>query len=73
MWCTRCLQLLGGLLHYVDSEQIAVLDTVSVNDGRWHYVETRWAQTGQLIISLDHGLFQVSDALGADWAAHHLA
>ena len=56
------MQLVDGHLHYIDSEQTAVLDSQRVDDGQWHYVETRWAQTGQLIMSLDHGLSQVSSS-----------
>lgn len=52
------LQLKNGTISYVHPHQTVVFDEVLVNDGAWHYLETRWLP-GEILITLDYGHFQV--------------
>ena len=56
------MQIVNGFIHYIHPQHTVVLDTVQVNDGKWHYLETRWL-TGELIVTLDYGLYTVSTAM----------
>lgn len=55
------LQLVGGYAQYVVGgvNKTFVFDYLPVNDGRWHYLEVRWPQLGEIILVMDYGHWQV--------------
>ena len=60
------LQIKDGYVNYIYPQNTITLDQRQVNDGKWHYLETRWLQ-GKVIVTLDYG--QLSKELDGDnWA-----
>ncbi|ESO95836.1 hypothetical protein LOTGIDRAFT_231995 [Lottia gigantea] len=46
--------LLNGYIIYIYNGKVVVFDVTKVNDGQWHYFESRW-YPGQLQMFLDYG------------------
>lgn len=51
-------QVVNGYLHYVNPQKTVVVDNMRVNDGNWHYMETRWLHE-KLVVTVDYGQIQV--------------
>ncbi|CAH1784160.1 unnamed protein product [Owenia fusiformis] len=59
------IEIVNGYIHYIHPEKTAILDSVTVNDGQWHYMEARWYE-GDLKLELDYGHKEVVIPMG-DW------
>ncbi|XP_053377924.1 cadherin EGF LAG seven-pass G-type receptor 1-like isoform X2 [Mercenaria mercenaria] len=57
------IELIGGYVSYsyINSvgPQTFVFNSVTVNDGKWHYFEVRWPDNGDFIMILDYGQRQI--------------
>ena len=54
--------MVNGYIHFIYPQRSISLDAIKVNDGRWHYLETRWL-TGKLLLILDYGQVQLTESI----------
>ena len=51
--------MIDGYVLYILPEKTVAVEDMKVNDGKWHYFETRWLKQ-QLVVTLDYGEITVS-------------
>ncbi len=56
---------MNGFIHFIYPERSVSLDDVRVDDGEWHFLETRWLVSGKLVLLLDYDQIQKVESIGS--------